>query len=240
MCTVTLFYKGKNDFIITSNRDEAPNRESDPPKIYKDRSTTFLYPKDKKAGGTWIGVSDKNRMICLLNGGFKIHKRKKDYRHSRGIIVMHLLATTNLLAEVKSYNLKNIEPFTIVIADWNSDLKFFELVWDGNKSHFTQLPLETKIWSSSTLYNDKMKAERHSWFSKFKSDNQLNSESLLQFHSKSSSNKEYGIVMDRVFVKTTSITQIEKTDDALKMSFLDLKSNDYSVKELKLIETSHE
>lgn len=240
MCTVTLIYKGKNDFIITSNRDEAPNRVSETPDIYVENSTTFLYPKDKMAGGTWIGISDKNRMICLLNGGFKFHLRKTNYRHSRGIIVKDLLAANSLQTKVKSYNFENIEPFTIVGADWNSELKFFELVWDGDKSYFTELPLETKIWSSSTLYSEKMKVERHNWFMDFISDNELNSKSLLRFHSKVSDNKEYGIIMDRGFVKTTSITQIEKSDNVLKMSFQDLTNNSHTIKDLKLVETPHE
>lgn len=240
MCTVTLFFKEKNDFIITSNRDEAPNRVSEPPEVYLENSTTFLYPKDKRAGGTWIGISNKNRMICLLNGGFKYHARQTGYRHSRGIIVKDLLSANNLESKVSGYNFENIEPFTIVAADWNTGLKFFELVWDGNKSHFKELPLETRIWSSSTLYSEKMKAERHSWFSEFKSENELNSKSLLKFHAKDYSNKEYGIVMDRGFVKTTSTTQIEKTDNVLKMSFLDLTSNSSTTKSLKLVETTHE
>jgi hypothetical protein len=240
MCTVTLFYKNKDDFILTSNRDEAPDRESHPPKIYEEKSTKFLYPKDKEAGGTWIGVSDKNRMICLLNGGFKKHLRKVNYKHSRGIIVKDLLAATKLETKIESYDFENIEPFTIVAADWNSGLKFFELVWDGHESHFTKLPLETKIWSSSTLYSDIMKHERHNWFSEFKSENELNSRSLLKFHSTNSDNTDYGIVMDRGFVKTTSITQIEKTDSKLKMSFLDMISNHITVKEFNLVEATNE
>ena len=122
-------------------------------------------------------------MVCLLNGGFKYHSRKTNYRHSRGVIVKDLLAAINFETKVKNYNFENIEPFTIVAADWNYNLKFIELVWDGNKSHLTELPLETKIWSSSTLYSEKMKAERHSWFSDFKTDKELNSKSLLKFHS---------------------------------------------------------
>jgi hypothetical protein len=240
MCTVTLFYKGKNDFIITSNRDEAPDRASYPPDFYKENTTTLLYPKDKLAGGTWIGISDKNRMICLLNGGFEFHTRKSNYKHSRGIIVKDLLTADNLETKVKSYNFENIEPFTIVAADWTLNLKFFELVWDGNRSHFTNLPLETNIWSSSTLYTDKMKAERHSWFSEFNSDKELSSKSLFKFHSNVSDNMDYGIIMDRGFVKTTSITQIEKTDNVLKMTFLDLTSNSQTSKELKLVGTVHE
>ena len=233
MCTVTIFYKGNNDFVLTSNRDEAPNRKSIPPKIYKENSTKMLYPKDELAGGTWIGLSEKNRLICLLNGGFVKHSRKDSYQFSRGVIVKNLLASEDVVASIENYNFNNVEPFTIVIADWNTDLRFFELVWDGKESHFNELPLQTKIWSSSTLYSDEMKAERHQWFDDFKTKNELNSKTVLDFHSTVTENKDFGIVMDRGFVKTTSITQVEKENDALSMNYFDLQQNKHSLVNFK-------
>ena len=233
MCTVTIFYKGNNDFVLTSNRDEAPNRRSIPPKFYNENATAMLFPKDELAGGTWIGVSEKNRLICLLNGGFTKHKRKESYQFSRGVIVKDLLASDAIEESINNYNFKNVEPFTIVIADWNVNLKFFELVWDGETSHFDKLPLETKIWSSSTLYSDKMKAERHQWFEDFKNDNELTSKSVLNFHSTETDNKDFGIVMNRGFVKTTSITQVEKNKDTLSMNYFDLQQDKHTIVNFK-------
>ncbi len=229
MCTVTIFYKGNKDFVLTSNRDEAPNRKSIPPKVYKENSTTMLFPKDELAGGTWIGVSEKNRLICLLNGGFVKHHRKDNYQFSRGVIVKDLLACDDVETSIENYNFTNVEPFTIVIADWNSDLKFYELIWDGEKAHFNKLPLETKIWSSSTLYSDEMKSERHQWFDEFKKNNNLNSKTVLNFHSTKTENKDFGIVMNRGFVKTTSITQVEKTNDELSLNYFDLQQDEHTV-----------
>ena len=60
MCTVTIIPKGDNDFVLTSNRDEAPQRISLAPKVYTIDDTRLLFPKDKLSGGTWIGVSEKN------------------------------------------------------------------------------------------------------------------------------------------------------------------------------------
>ena len=128
MCTVTLFPTSDNDFVLTSNRDEAPNRISLEPDFYNIENTTLLFPKDKVAGGTWIGVSEKNRVICLLNGGFKIHKRQPKYRVSRGVVTKDLLITDNIERCIENYNFDDIEPFTVVVADWNSKLKFYELV----------------------------------------------------------------------------------------------------------------
>ena len=51
----------------------------------------MIFPKDELAGGTWIGASEKNTVICLLNGGFQNHKRQPEYRHSRGVVVKDFL-----------------------------------------------------------------------------------------------------------------------------------------------------
>src|SRR5690606_29381311 len=121
--------------------------------------------------------------------------------------------------------LNNIEPFTMVIADWNDTLRFFELVWDGEQKHTKELPLEPKIWSSSTLYSDTMRNERLQWFNTFKSENRLKSETLLQFHKTAGAgNEDYGVIMNRGFVKTTSITQVEKTNTAFKMHYENLQN----------------
>ena len=228
MCTVTIVPTNKNDFILVSNRDEAPNRISLPPenKMYKD--TLLMYPEDKESGGTWIGVSEKNRLICLLNGGFNIHKRKPNYRHSRGIVVKDLLVSDAFKKDIEEYNLIDIEPFTLVIADWNESLKFYELVWDGQQKHFKQLPLEPRIWSSSTLYNAEMRAERQQWFKDYIMDKNLNDYSMFVFHtSAGKGNVDYGVIMDREFVKTTSITRFNKESSELRMNYYDLLKDEH-------------
>jgi len=235
MCTVTIIPKGENDFILTSNRDEAPNRTSLPPEIYCINNARMMFPKDELSGGTWIGVSDKNRLICLLNGGFICHERKADYRMSRGVVVKDLLVSDDINTSIEKYNLVDVESFTLVIADWNTDLKFYELVWDGFQKHFSRLPIAPKIWSSSTLYNDAMKQERLQWFEDFKVENELNSDTLFNFHhTAGKDNKDYGVVMDREYVKTTSITQVEKKTDIVDMKFHNLQSNMVSNKEFRL------
>ncbi len=224
MCTVTITYKGNNDFVLTSNRDEAPNRISLTPDFYDINGVNALYPKDKLSGGTWIGVSEQNRLVCVLNGGFEIHERKAEYRKSRGVVAKDFMVASAIVDEIEAYNLNDIEPFTTVIIDWNNSLQFFELVWDGSKKHFSRLPFEPKVWSSSTLYNQKMKTERLQWFNDFKLKKNLNAESLLEFHKEAGAgNSNYGVIMDRGFVKTTSITQVKKIGDAVYMSYENLQ-----------------
>ena len=91
MCTVTFISKSDSDFILTSNRDEAPGRDTFPPEIYLEEGVRLLYPKDAVASGTWIGVSERKRAITLMNGGFVAHDRKSFYRKSRGVVVKDFL-----------------------------------------------------------------------------------------------------------------------------------------------------
>lgn len=226
MCTVTLIPTGTNDFVLTSNRDEAPNRTTLSPDFYTVDNTKLLFPKDKVAGGSWIGVSEKKRVLCVLNGGFVTHERKASYRLSRGVVMKELLVAENLDKTIQDYNLKGVEPFTLVIVDWNSSMEFKELVWDGKDKHYQNLPLEPKIWSSSSLYNDSMKKERLQWFNDFKVERDLSSDTIMEFHkSAGEGNEDYGVIMDRFFVKTTSITQTIKTDNEVLMNFENLQTN---------------
>lgn len=241
MCTVTLVPKGKNDFILTSNRDEAPVRAALLPEISTQNNTKLLFPKDEVSGGSWIGVSEQNRVVCVLNGAFDLHERKKNYRRSRGLLATDVLLFENLEQELTVYNFQNIEPFTMVIVDWNQDLRFFEFVWDGEVEHFKQLPIAEHIWSSSTLYTNTMKQERRFWFEDFKSENKLTSESLLKFHkSAGQGNLDYGVVMDRGFVKTTSVTQVIKSNAVVSMCYESLINELTSCKTMKLPEPVNE
>ncbi|MBQ4822305.1 NRDE family protein [Aquimarina sp. MMG016] len=229
MCTVTLIPIEENNFILTSNRDEAVNRKTLLPEFYQVNKTRMLFPKDAVAGGTWIGVSDKDTMICLLNGGFEIHERAVSYRQSRGVVVRDLLGADDLKSAIEDYDYSGIEPFTIVAANWSSDLVFFELVWDGQQKHFKTLEKQTHIWSSSTLYTPEMKAKREVWFESFENQNVLTSETLLDFHKNAGiGDKDVDLQIDRGFLKTRSITQIVKNEEELSMRYENLQDEEIS------------
>tara|TARA_R100000935_G_C2805232_1_gene152314 strand:- start:482 stop:1189 length:708 start_codon:yes stop_codon:yes gene_type:complete len=234
MCTVSLLpiLAENNGFILTSNRDEAAEREAISPDFYSENDIKMLYPKDKLAGGTWIGLSEQKRLICLLNGEFKPHIRESNYRLSRGVVVKDLLAAVKIDEAVENYNLNNIEPFTIVAVDWNSSLRFMELVWDGKTKHFKDLALKPHIWSSSPLYSIEMKKSRETWFQDFQQKNMLDSESLWKFHTSAGiGDTNMDVIMDRGFVKTQNITQVEKISEEINMRFMDLKDQEIIKKE---------
>ena len=229
MCTVTYLPIADNQFILTSNRDETPLRKTIPPKKYVEDGVTLTYPKDEIAGGTWIGVSSKNRVVCLLNGGFVNHKRKLPYKMSRGIIVKNILIADNAIAFINDFDFTNIEPFTLILIDWGVKLVTYELVWDGMKKHFKPLAQEPKIWSSSPLYTPEMKEERELWFTNWLENNKQESlKNILEFHKNDSlGTKEISPKMKRKFVETVSITSIKKEEN-VEISYIDFNTKNHS------------
>ena len=233
MCTVTFIPKSLDGFILTSNRDEAPARRTIQPKVYNINGAKLVFPKDEVAGGTWIGLSSKKRLICLLNGGFTAHEREDAYRMSRGSIVTDLLISEDVFTAIDNYNLKGIEPFTIILVDWENDLVLYELVWDGSISHFSEKPLAPQIWSSSLLYSEEMKKKREVWFSEFIFKHlNPNPLELLEFHKTAGEGrKETDLIMDRGFVKTKSVTQVSKSK-LINFRYEDLQTSEVNEVEI--------
>jgi uncharacterized protein with NRDE domain len=221
MCTVTYLPLGNNNFILTSNRDEAPSRKTTPPKRYEEDGVKLTYPKDELAGGTWIGTSNKKRLVCLLNGGFESYERETSYKMSRGIIVKAILKSDNFENYIHDFDFIGIEPFTIVLVDWNTDLKTYELVWDGKQKHFTTLKQVPRIWSSSTLYSQKDKALRNGWFDNWLENNQkFSQEEILKFHQDSEiGTPENSLKMKRWYAETVSITSVKKTNKIVAFNY---------------------
>lgn len=220
MCTLSFVPANENlqEFIVTSNRDESPNRETISPKKYSEMGVEMLYPKDKVAGGTWIGASSRKRLVCLINGGFVAHQRGKTYKKSRGVIVKELLSAEKTTDILKDVDLDKIEPFTLVVVDWGSKSALRKLVWDGTKKYLKELPIRPYIWSASMLYSEEIKQKRELIFQKFITENteKLTKERLLDFH------QQFRI--DREKVKTTSITQFVHTNESSEMVYRDFQS----------------
>jgi uncharacterized protein with NRDE domain len=221
MCTVTYLPIGESDFILTSNRDELLSRKTIEPKEYFEDGVKLTYPKDELAGGTWIGLSDKNRLVCLLNGGFEVHEREAMYKMSRGIIVKTILKSDDFEEYITTFDFNGIEPFTIVLVDWNFGLNTYELVWDGTQKHFSKLKQEPKIWSSSTLYTESEKQLRRNWFSDWLANHsKFTQEEILKFHHNSEvGTPENSPKMKRSYVETVSITSVKKRDENITLNY---------------------
>lgn len=210
MCTLSFYPKPHNDgFILTFSRDETPSRST--VDIVKDVERGLMYPKDALHGGTWFAVSRINgRFTCLLNGAFELHERQLPYRKSRGLMVLESFDYETIEDFWRSYDLTNIEPFTMISGENN---RFWELRWDGLKRHSRQINNQKpEIWSSCTLYNQAVRGTREGWFSDFLNDKKggVAAAQLWRFHQTPDLEApENGILMRRPSgVETVSMTQL--------------------------------
>jgi len=213
MCTVTYIPLGENKFIFTSNRDEAPKRSAVELAEKKVEGKIIYFPKDAKANGTWIAISNKNQLVCILNGAFKKHKHDPPYRLSRGTMALDFFTFENSTAFFENYNFKGIEPFTFIIFD---DGRLRELRWDEKKAHVKELATDKKhLWASCTLYDDHWQQKRQEWFANWLAEKkEMTQENIIDFHKNGGEGHPiFDLVMNyKDIVRTTSITSVSKND----------------------------
>lgn len=223
MCTVTYIPKENNEFILTQNRDESPNRPAHNLEKINQNGKQLLFPKDAGAGGTWIAVSDSNQLVSILNGAFDKHKHRPPYRKSRGIMALDFFDFPSAEQFFRDYNFKEIEPFTMLIYDKE---KLFDFRWDEQYKYIEELETnQSHIWASSTLYTKEARMKRKIWFEKWQKERTDFSQSaILEFHrTAGDGDPENDLVMNRANkVRTTSITSIVKSDSQAGMYFSDL------------------
>lgn len=235
MCTITFIPKSKSDFLLTSNRDESPGRQTFPPMVYVEEGVRLQYPKDAVAGGTWIGASHKKRIASLMNGGFVAHERLETYKKSRGLVLKDLLKSDDLEQWVENYEFSEIEPFTVIAVEFITKAQIFELVWDGVNLHLSKPEWAPKIWSSSPLYPENLKKKREQWFVEFLGNiPNPSAADILQFHKTGGAGDlNSNLIMDRGFVKTKSITQISANNGEILMRYEDLEKNSTTFSDFK-------
>jgi hypothetical protein len=220
MCTVSFLPLGESRFMLTSNRDEAPNRSP----AHLTRQDNLLYPKDTLAGGTWLCAKNNSSLVCLLNGAFVKHSHQPPYRRSRGLMVLDFFDYTDANTFATTYDFEGIEPFTMVI--WQKG-QLWELRWDEKQVHFTSLPPdEPHFWSSSTLYPPPVQARRLGWFNNWLSSKPyFTRENVVKFHATGGDGDiENDLMMNRQnIVRTVSISNVIYTpEQGFNMNYNDL------------------
>ncbi len=227
MCTVT-YLPTPTGFILTSNRDEAlARKKAEVPHTESIAGHTLLFPRDGEALGTWIATADNQRTVCLLNGAFKRHQRNPPYRMSRGLVVLDFFKTDSVSDFHKNYNLKGIEPFTMVIVEGK---ELFELRWDGIEKFLKALdPKVPHIHCSATLYLPEVIAMRERWFTNWLKDRkEFKIEDILAFHLFAGEGDEHTQVRMSIMgiVQTVSITCIQSINNRQTMFYSELSGNE--------------
>lgn len=213
MCTVT-FVPTTDGFFFTSNRDEAPGRSPDQLTQSVIQDTPILFPRDTKAGGTWIAVTASQRLICILNGAFERHRHRPPYRRSRGLMALDFFFFSSATDFVRSYNFSGMEPFTLIV--WEQG-QLWDIRWDEQQIHRQALsPAESHIWSSATLYTPEVKKKREQWFREWAHQfPQVDEQAVRYFHEKAGDgDPTTDVVMNRAnIVRTVSTTLIRHQPD---------------------------
>src|SRR3989475_12162622 len=132
MCTLIAFWRSVPgyDLVIGMNRDESAMRPADPPSILEG-TPVIVAPRDRLAGGTWLGASGTGLVVALSNR----RGRTSTTARSRGHLVLEALRQPSvpgvdvfLQREVRQheYNFWNL------LAASRKDLRFFR--YDGELS----------------------------------------------------------------------------------------------------------
>lgn len=224
--------------MLTSNRDEAPERS--PRHLTRERAgtQTLCFPRDEGAGGTWIAMSDAGRVVCVLNGAFEKHHHRPPYRRSRGLMVLDSFHFAKAQDFFEQYTFEGMEPFTLIMADGGC---LWEARWDEQRLHLQRLdPAGRYLWSSATLYNAQWRQRRQQWFADWVATHpQPGPEDIMHFHRYGGEPDPWnGFVMNRHdLVRTVSITQVVCAPPRLSMTYHDLLRQAVKHDELSLART---
>lgn len=248
MCTVSYVPLGLDQFILTSNRDENPDRITLQPgeEITIVQSETMptgqadiICPKDSKAGGSWIAMSTNGKVACLLNGAFKKHVHEPSYRKSRGLILMEYFSFSNAIEFHNKIDLRGIENFTLIMLEEDSG---YELRWNGEEKFFKFiLKNEAQLWSSCTLYDEETALQKEIKFNNWIETKEKPTVGELSFFH-GLNNPDGFLLPARLFgsdekkqmVKTVSITSVQKRDSSISMHYYDLLTKTSVEKQVEL------
>ncbi len=117
MCLLILHHRVIPGYpiVVAANRDEARQRLSDPPALWPEG---FLAPRDRRAGGTWIGINRKGIFAGITN---RSAEDRDPERPSRGLLVTGALAAPSARAAVSRVERTGFSapqnPFNMLIAD---------------------------------------------------------------------------------------------------------------------------
>ncbi|SMG34079.1 Transport and Golgi organisation 2 [Marivirga sericea] len=229
MCTLTYLPLSEEQYLLTTNRDESPDRgQSGFPSYHHVEGKNIIFPQDPKAGGTWVATSDNGISVCLLNGANEPHELKPPYRISRGLVVMEAIECIKPDEFFKNYDFTGIEPFTMVVLFHDPVLKILEFKWDGENTFLEEKdPRKPHLWASAQLYTKKSIQDRQQWFEKWlKKHSDYSIESIMEFHRNAGSGDlKNDMVMDRGIVKTVSITNISSLKGIINMTHSNLLQN---------------
>lgn len=119
MCTLIAFHRpdSQTQLVIAANRDEYLDRPAAGPSVYAVGGVQLLTPRDLRAGGTWLGVSEAGLFAALTN---RPCPALDPGRRSRGLLVVDALAAGDAeaaAAQLLGLPPRTYNPFQLLVAD---------------------------------------------------------------------------------------------------------------------------
>ncbi len=119
MCTLTFAWQvfADADLVVAANRDELLDRPSRPPERIDDEYAVVA-PRDKQAGGTWIGYNGRGLFAGITN---RWTDQDREGERSRGLLVREVLRQPTAHRAVRLIERevaeRTYEGFNMVVAD---------------------------------------------------------------------------------------------------------------------------
>jgi hypothetical protein len=132
VCTLTLAWRTFADpVVVAANRDEAVDRPADPPGPFPGEPGVVA-PRDREAGGTWIGYNEDGVFAGVTNRWVAVNGED---RRSRGQLVLDCLRAESAESAARhverAVDADAYAGFNLVVADANAA---FLCEWDGRLS----------------------------------------------------------------------------------------------------------
>ena len=227
MCTVTFIPCG-DSIYLTSGRDEQTARPpAEFPRLHVWKGQSLLFPRDSRAGGSWIAVHPNGNSIVLLNGAKKKHPYLPPYKKSRGLVLLEIISCQSPQISFQEMDMDGIEPYTIILIE---NKRLIKGIWDGKVKNMELLDHKQPfIWSSVTLYDRDTIKNREFEFSQWMKENpDPGLGDIVFFHRKAGvgdSRNELRMNRNDNF-RTQSICTMVLTEEAVHFHYLDLLNDE--------------
>jgi hypothetical protein len=221
VCTASWLRRG-GELRVFFNRDELDGREpATAPALGEHEGVRFLAPRDGRAGGTWIAVSERGLALALLNRSDGVHPARSG---SRGRLIPRLVAARDpddLAARLLREPLRDLPPFRLA-SFWLEPVRAELVAWDGRRLAVERLEAGGGMLCSSGLGDERARLERSARLAEARARaGAWGFDELRRFHrSHEPEPSAWSVCMHRSDAETVSYVELTLSLAGLRLAYL--------------------